>query len=63
VVFELRPLAGDGPSATLVLTTSPEPTSGSGLGLKVTLVALAPYPVSTRPTRDYRAEVTIGRVE
>ena len=60
-VFRLGPSAGDGPAQQLVLNTSQDPRAGVGLGLSVTLVKLAPDPVSTTPTRDYRAEVTIGR--
>ena len=61
VIFLVGPVAGDGPAQQVLLNTSQDPKSGSALGLTVTLVKLDPHPVSTTPTRNYRAEVTIGR--
>lgn len=59
VLLVVGPAAGDGPDYLLVLNTGLEPRSGSRLGLDVTLLRLLPDPISTVPTRDYRAEIHI----
>lgn len=59
VGFTVGPSVGDGPSYSVVLNTSIEPRAGSALGLTLTLLKLIPEPVSSTPTRDYRAEIRI----
>jgi len=44
VELQVSPVAGDGPSHRLVLNTGLDPQTGEALGLRITLLALTPYP-------------------
>jgi hypothetical protein len=60
--FSVGPAVGRGPSFQVKLNTGLEPRTGSARGLKLSVVSLAPSPVSTRPTRGYRVELRIESV-
>ena len=60
--FAVGPAAGEGPSFQVKLNTGLEPRTGSARGLKLTVLGLAPSPVSTRPTRGYRVELRVESV-
>lgn len=55
------PAFGQGPTYQLLLNTTEGPHSGEAWGLRVTLVELAPEPISTHPTRrgDYVARLEV----
>ena len=60
--FAVGPADGRGPSFQLRLNTALEPRTGTARGLGVTVVGLAPTPVSTRATRGYRVELRVEAV-
>ncbi len=62
LLFVVGPAAGDGPAQLVPLNTGVEPRSGGALGLRLTLVNVSPDPVSTTPTKGYRAEIRIERI-
>ena len=61
LMFVLGPAVGEGPARVVMLNTGVDPRVGGALGLQLTLVNLAPGPVSTTPTSGYQAEVRIER--
>lgn len=62
-VVRVSPATGEGPSHELRLHTTVDPKSGDALGLRVTLVSLAPVPRSAQPTRpeDYVVKLEVRR--
>lgn len=50
---------GGGTAERLALHTTQEPRAGTARGLTISLLSLAPVPVSTDTRREYRAELRI----
>lgn len=58
IMISVGPVVGERPTELVVLNThQPQPVSAGGL--RISLVSLAPAPVSTRPTRNYRVEIRL----
>lgn len=62
LMLRVGPAAGDGPDHLVPLNTGLEPHAGGALGLRLTLVTLAPAPVSTTQTKGSQAEIPIERI-
>ncbi len=58
--FAVGPAVGQGPERQLLLNTDLEPQSGTLLGVRITVVALTPPRLSTRPTPDYRVDLRVS---
>jgi hypothetical protein len=61
VELQISPTRGDGPTHRLVLNTGVDPKFGEALGLRLTLLALSPYPeVPGGIAQDlYRARIDV----
>lgn len=61
VALEVGPAAGDGPAYQITLHTGVEPRAAEVLGLRITLLELAPTPVAGVPIgpEEYRATLRV----